>query len=392
MNSIIIKQSFIGNVSYFLQFFVFFVYQMLLSLEIIPPFFGAYWGNMSLFLLLPLLSVFIFFGNNSVIQVTKIDKVVYIFLLFLICNLIANTILDKNFDIIVNRVAAIVQFMSIFFIFRLINLQSKRFIKSNRNAWLLLVVLTCYTSINNILNLSVVKVNENEAYLVSYQLLGMVFVIISLVTAVYIKKSSIRAILYIFSFVSLFLNGARSEIVGFFIGIVVIESILNSLAKKIFLAVFLPLLLYVGFILATIFNPESRILLLFSKDRDGSVDQRSILFEKGIDNINNNPIFGSFGSHEPGEYIHNVFSAWLDLGILGFIIYLFILIVPFVQVAIKVYLEKQKSLELILALSFLTISLILVIFAKNYTYLMLPVGLGIYSNYIAKKFKKRVNI
>ena len=391
MGSIVFKSRFIGNKIYFLQFFVFFMYQILLSLEIISPFFGAYWGNMSLFLLLPLIAIYFLGLNNGVIQVTKIDKLVFIYILFLTCILIANTIAGKNFVIIINRTAGVIQFTSIFLIFRLIYLRSNQFIKSNRLSWLVLVILTFYVGINNVLNLGEIKVNKNEAYLVSYQLLGMVFVIVSLVAAIHIKKSSIRVILYLFSFISLFLNGARSEIIGFFIGMVVIESALNSQPKKIFLALFLPLQLYAVFILATIFNPESRILALFSKDRDGSVDERSILFEKGIDHINNNPIFGNFGSYEPGEYIHNVFSAWVDLGLLGFIIYLFILIVPFAQVVVRVLLEKQKSLELILALSFLTISLILVMFAKNYTYLLLPVGLGIYSNYMAKNFKKSVS-
>jgi hypothetical protein len=391
MKPILIKQSFIGNLIYFLHFFVFIVYQKFLYLEIITPFLGAYWGNMSLFLLFPLLFTFIFFGEMTVVRITKVDKLVLVFLLFLTLNLIFNTFLSKDLQIILARVAGLLQFMSIYFIFRLANLDSSLFIKTNRIYWLVLTVLFSYSYIDSILNLTDIKVHKHLTYLVSYQLLAMVYLLISLIMAIQIKTFSLRIVMYLLSLTTLFLIGSRSELIGMFIGVCVIESVLNSLPKKMFFGGFFLVTLYGGILLASMFNPESRILLLFSGDQDGSVDQRNILLEQGMETINNNIISGDFGSHKPGEYIHNVFSAWVDLGFFGFLFFLFVLSVPFIMAAFKVYIKKQKSLNLILALSFLTISFILVIAAKNYTYLLLPVGLGIYSNYMAERFKRKVN-
>jgi len=390
MKSIFVKQSFIGNLIYFLHFFVFIVYQKLLYLEEIPPFLGSYWGRMSLVFLFPLLFAFICVGKITVIRITKVDKLVFVFWLFLACNLIFNTLLSKDFEIVLARVANLLQFMSIYFIFRLANLQSALFIKSNRACWLVLTFLFSYSYINSILNFTDFKEDKYFTYLVTYQLLAMVYLLISLIMAVQFKKFTLRIVMYLLSLTTLFLIGSRSELIGMFIGICVIESVLNSFLKNVFFGVFGIVILYGGILLAFIFNPESRILLLFSGDNDGSVEQRDFFFEQGIETINNNPISGDFGSYRTGEYIHNVFSAWIDLGLLGFLFFLFFLSVPFFMVAFKVYIKKQKTLNLILALSFLTISFILIIVAKNYTYLLFPVGLGIYSNYMAERLKRKV--
>src|SRR5690606_10666433 len=97
--------------------------------------------------------------------------------------------------------------------------------------------------------------------------------------------------------------------------------------------------------------PNSRMMQLFDLEGSSSGKARSEFFSyallevfSGLDKV----IFGSYGSYVTvgglGAYPHNIFSAWINLGIIGFILYLFLIFLLWLY-AIKWY-EKRLNLNL----------------------------------------------
>lgn len=66
----------------------------------------------------------------------------------------------------------------------------------------------------------------------------------------------------------------------------------------------------------------SRTLGLLNLSHDASYNERVYILKESISTILYHPITGSYASYKPGYYSHNALSAWVDFGIIGFIVYL----------------------------------------------------------------------
>ena len=73
--------------------------------------------------------------------------------------------------------------------------------------------------------------------------------------------------------------------------------------------------------------PQSRFKQLFvAIQEDASFIERSVFNRYGLSLIADNPLVGAYGMYVHlnggGSYPHNLLSAWVNLGILGFAFYL----------------------------------------------------------------------
>jgi hypothetical protein len=170
---------------------------------------------------------------------------------------------------------------------------------------------------------------------------------------------------------TLFLLAARSEIVGFISAVAVLE-ILFSLKRPGRIFVFAAL----GFVLAILASflgdvSGSRVLALNDLGRDTSWQSRKELTDRAIAQIMDNPLFGKFGGDhdegtgEGGNYAHNILSAWVSLGLPGFLLYLSLLLGSFFCVAQRAFATKSNSDLWNLALLTSITALLLSFFAKS---------------------------
>ena len=92
-----------------------------------------------------------------------------------------------------------------------------------------------------------------------------------------------------------------------------------------------------------------------------------------IESIKSNFILGDYGSYVSelgiGMYAHNLLSAWVDLGFLGFLYFIFIL----VYIMIKLYSLKKFYLnkEYILLFLFFIFYFLAILVSKSYTCMFL---------------------
>ncbi|MGI2104675.1 O-antigen ligase family protein [Shewanella frigidimarina] len=379
---LIIKNSFVANSAFFILFSGFFFYQILVATGIIFPYLGAYWGVANFILLPSLLFVYLLSGKLSVERGNVNDLFVFAYISYFFIILLSNgLLLEGNNKIVWTHFSSLIQFLTIFLIFRMIEIEKKHFVVLCLLCWLTMSCVILYYGVNGGANFQRNSAMVESDAIASYQEIGFVYFIFSTINILFIKNKLIRYLFYIVAMMSLFLNGSRSDLGAFLVVLLVLEFFLKTLKIK-FLWVFLLILLVPLTIEYAInFFPDSRVLGLLTPSNDGSVSERLQMFEQGLNTLDENPFLGDYGSYQPGHYIHNILSVWVDLGLLGFLIYSSLVFFSLCYAIYQISWLHSKSKYLILSLCFLSVSVVLLILSKNFTYLMVPAGLGLLSNF-----------
>jgi hypothetical protein len=136
---------------------------------------------------------------------------------------------------------------------------------------------------------------------------------------------------YMITLFVLFLVGARSEIVGAAILFGVLEVAASRRPMLIAMVVAASTLLGVFVVLGALdtlseFFPDSRFLaLLLEGSGDASAVERALYQELAWRAVLDSPILGDYGHYErvasAGAYAHNWLSAWVDLGLMGLLLF-----------------------------------------------------------------------
>ena len=186
---------------------------------------------------------------------------------------------------------------------------------------------------------------------------------------------------FIISILSLFfiLSGTRKAIIALIIGLIVYIClknpkmlIRNAIIITISLCVLYFLMIKINFLYNSIgYRIESFIALIQGNESDSSAETRQHFIELGWLYFKQNPILGfgincfqtipgSYGTYSHNNYIELLFSV----GIIGTISYYSMHITIFIR-AIKQYIKNKKN-NIILALSFITITLTMDIAMVSY--------------------------
>ncbi|MEG0858023.1 MAG: hypothetical protein RSD81_04755 [Pseudomonas sp.] len=189
-----------------------------------------------------------------------------------------------------------------------------------------------------------------------------------------------RYFYYLFVVPALYLIGARSEFFAFIFLLGIIEVAKNW---RVFSIISSFGLLVAVVILAasdmTILK-DTRMFSVFFDGADLSVDARTTFAASAYQQIAENPVLGGFASHPPGEYIHNMLAVWVDLGLLGFVIYLSMLVLPLCALLYLSFVDFRRP-DWLRAFCFVSVTLFLLVFAKTYTYGLVPMAIAVYCVY-----------
>ena len=219
-----------------------------------------------------------------------------------------------------------------------------------------------------------------------YQALAVSYLVVSLAAGYATKPVLLRWCQWLIALYGIFLIGARSEFVGMVFSIGLIEVARKKiLSDYLFFASFPVIFLSAVLVIGDFSDIDSRMFGLFEPSADESVIARMALNASAWETILDNPIFGDFASYAPGAYAHNILSAWVDLGIIGFLL-LLILLIGSTSSIVLVILRTRDSFS-ILALGCLGICVLLLIFAKAYFYQLIPVAMGIYTRAVSSERK-----
>lgn len=185
---------------------------------------------------------------------------------------------------------------------------------------------------------------------------------------VLIKPTIWRSLFIIFTLYILFLLSSRSEAVAFAVGVMFVEAFLSGRRVA---SLFLILLAFgvVAFIASEHIDQiyESRFKNIFSLGKDTSWNERRYLDDFAWSQVTKNPLTGEYGGHllagGQGYYAHSILSAWVSLGLLGIIMYAFLIFASF-QVSFVAFLRNMNDQRTRLALAVSTMVVLLSLFSK----------------------------
>jgi len=370
------------NIFFIILFPLFFIYNVLLAKDLIIYIPGYF----SLFSSVLLYLVFLNFYDNKILYVKfSIQEIIFfiiaihIFFISLI-NYLFNDLNEYNLELLIYSMGGVVFNIVCYVIAKNIIIENNFFQKSY-----VFLFFICFIFI--LLNLNdkgyfyLKEDSINNELIVTYQGFAMILVILSFILFSITQNFFIfNNLIIIVSFIALFLNSSRTEFVIFFISIFSYLFIFDF--KKTILKIIIILLLvyfmtlYLD-LLSSLHN--NRIWELIDNfESSTSLNARFETIIYAFETIRNNFFIGEYASYINnmglGYYAHNLISAWVDLGLIGFLMYLSILIILCFKLII--YRKYNNSKEYILFFTIFVFYTLAILISKDYTFMFLGFLVG----------------
>jgi hypothetical protein len=182
--------------------------------------------------------------------------------------------------------------------------------------------------------------------------------------------------------VCFYVNGARAEFIAYLtFGLVYLVISRGGVAKSAALFFVILLGLTSVPVLDAVFDflsgfSGNRINDLIFNRAEGSISLRRIASVQAWQTVMQHPLTGAFGHYRPGNYAHNILSAWVDLGITGLFLFLAML-GSALFASFKRFFQHPESLIARLTVSGFLPVIGVVLFAQQYLYVLFALVLGL---------------
>jgi hypothetical protein len=239
-----------------------------------------------------------------------------------------------------------------------------------------------YFSVDGSFYLASLNESKNPESLATYQGFARSYMFTLIVMMCFVKSVTARILMYAIAIPTLFINTARSEFVAIIFLIPIVE--LYYAKNKLFMALAMFVLFFIaalGYTYVSAAFPDNRVLELTDISQSSSGILRHSLTVEALKTIADNPILGDYGSYPVGSYAHNILSAWVDLGLFGFVFLLAILIYPMLRMLLEGVFRRSKSGHFILAFALMSVTLFMLFTSKNFTDIPIGAALGAYAKY-----------
>jgi len=382
-----IKLNRIPEASFLVFFTGFFLYHSLVGLGIISPIdiLSGYSGVVGIALFPILAFIYLLRISRQKIKFGQMDRIFFALMAyFLLVALVHNAFgrgLRYEAEMWKASLTALMYNVLLYFIGRLCNFADKSFEKLLAISLVLMTGITV-GNMNSFGVFNPAAISDGVDNVASYQGLARSLVITSILCVALSKNKTRFALLSVCAAVGLAALGSRAEFTGF-LGVTVILAILKYKVRGLALFVIsvIGLLSLVLAFLPDVFFENSRIFGIFDVFQSESGIARSELTQDAITSIENNFLLGDYGSYVMrlgvGFYSHNILSAWVDLGLIGFLGYLFL----FVSMGIVLWRRRgrdtQRGQMYWVASSIYIFTLVLMITSKDYTFMFFGFSVGL---------------
>ena len=378
----------ISNIAFLLLTFGFFIYNFLIAKRIIYPFLGGYFGNVSLFILI------VYYLLIRSVSILTIELLFFLLEVYIVVIALVNFLLDIPYSnsnhMLSQTVSGVLLNLTMFFV-------AKNLVFSNKwgKKFIFLSIFIATVVLLNINEYGMYQPNipnikeEYLNYISSYQgFARSIMLILFFVISVYFRKTVIILLTYILGIMIFLFIGSRTEFVIYVAANLFLHCvqanrkiIFNRTIITVFSALIIVFLMFISI-------PNSRILGLLSLNNDSSWQLRTKFKEYTIRQIMENPILGNYGDYINhfgiGTDSHNLLSAWIDLGLFGFLFYVFILFYLWYFLAKNCLFRQLSAYQnmYVLSLFYTTVSFI---FSKDYSFMLFGFTCGIVSYIISHK-------
>lgn len=372
-----------ATLAFLVVFPTFILYQTLVRAGLMYPILGGYF-TAGVVLALPLaLYAQLRQWRRSGPAPTVAEPLFLAFLLLFSMSALVGMLQGASDEITLPHLAYVLKFSVIYLICKCVNGGSKAFQVMSRASLVVIILAIAVTASPSQVLLGAVAGLAEGSVEIDYQGVALAYVVMVLFIAPAMKGGG-RAVTYLASIPVLFLVGARSEFVAFVVLACAVEYCLSKSRMKFLLTfVLLAAMMASVWLIATSLLPENRMLGLLQLAADDSVGDRRWMHSGAVETIMANPILGDYASYEPGTYAHNVLAAWVDMGVLGFVLTVGLILVPLVELARRFRRDSGDTLY-VQAVSSMVVVTMLLVLAKTHTYQLIPVAVGLYSRYRLK--------
>ena len=371
-----------ATAAFFALFPGFFFYHTLLGTGSIGAVLGGYFSPVSLIFVVPLAVVMYRRCRRSSGYIDRIERHYTAFIVYFLLVIVCNSVAGANRAIVINHLLCIMFMVNTFIIFSVIDFSSRSFRIAAIAALTAMTSIAFSYSVNGVFYLGALGVAKDSDSLATYQGFARSYLVTFLPVVAFTRYLSLRLALYAIATATLFINTARSEFVALLFIIPIIEFYFSRQKLLFLLAValiFVLLKLYMDPLMAAL--PDNRILELMDLSHSTSATKRHHLSEHAIHTIAAHPILGDYASYAPGYYSHNILSAWVDLGLFGFLYLNAILILPAIPMFVREYFAIRHNGNFILGFSLVCCTALLLLTSHYFTDMLIGATLGAYSQY-----------
>lgn len=363
----------------------FFFYHFLLGTGQIHAFLGGYFAPVSLAFAFPITVFYIRQLRQNGSRLLPNELYYGGFLAFLCVVAIVNGANGKNPVIVIAHLLGALYMANTFIMFKMIDFAHPEVRYPSLLCLMGMSVIIFSYSVDGVFRMDAMGLALDPSALSTYQGLARSYLVNCLCVVAYTRSLPLRAFLYVVGAISLFLNTARSEFVALLFAIPFIE--LYFARHKTVFAIVLALIaslitMNLDHLLSMM--PDNRIMELLDLSHSTSAIARRHLAELAMRTISTYPIFGDYASYAPGHYAHNIMSAWVDLGLFGFIYLVALLAFPTVSMLVRGYFSREDSGDLVLGFSMACATILLLIKSHFFTDMLIGGMLGAYSRYRLK--------
>lgn len=313
------------------------------------------------------------------------------FVAYLLGSIVVQGLLGTRQEVVTAHLGSIPQWLALYGIARTTDPSERRFRALLYLAWLTMtvVVLTNVSEVSLLVVALDTRVDDRD-YLANYQDFALLYLTVSLACLVYAQSRWAQSLLIAVTAIVLFLNGARSEFLGWFVAALIVGWCTSRHRAVLVLCVAaLSLALMASIDPLTTMLPDNRVVDLIENHAESSLAQRREMTRHAWATIGDHPLTGEFGSYAPGEYAHNLLSVWVDLGLLGLVWFCLLLALPLLDLGTRFSRCAAREPRCLLVAVFLVLSLLLLLSAKMFTYNLLPFALGLYAHYLAIRMQTK---
>ena len=354
-----------------------FFYHTALGLGYIPPFLGGYATLVGGAVSVPLTLILI----SEILETRRIRLIDAVFISFIaMFGAIVgyHFLIGEHLDNVRDHSLQIINITACYLIFRRIRISNQDF------KWTIILATLLMSA--TIIGLSsggrfyIKESATNPDIVANYQVFAIAYMCPLIVSIAKIHKLKYRALMFAVGFVCLYINSSRSEFVQFALFYVAFEMCRSKYRSISPMATAALGAMAIAALLT--FNADSannRIANLLNLSEDKSSNVRDELTASGLEKTFDSPVLGDYGNYDKGYYIHNILSAWQDLGIFGFLIFCGMLFMPLLSLSISVFGNGDRTRQTAAAFAFLSSTIVVLVFGKFFTYQLVGAAIGLYA-------------
>lgn len=360
----------------------FFFYHFLLGTGRMHAFLGGYFSPVSLMFALPFAYLYTRQIRREPARLLHSELYYGLFLLFFGAVVAINAINGANREIVVAHVLGIMFMANTVVMFKMIDFAEPAFRYPALLSLLGMTAVIVGNSVDGMFRMDALGMAMEPESLSTYQGFARSYMVTSLCCIAYTRRLPLRAVLYAGGAASLYLNTARSEFVAFLFAIPIIE-FYYARQKLVFILIAAAFAALIVMNFDTILSklPNNRILELLDLSHSNSAILRHHMMIAAIQTVSNYPVFGDYASYTPGHYAHNILSAWVDLGLVGSLFLVALLIVPTISMLITGYYSTRDNGHFILGFSLVCVTILLLVKSHYFSDMLIGAVIGAYSKY-----------